>query len=52
MTKLFFAEEHEGFLQIMVLIEMVKHIPNIFPKQWVCNVFTISLQYLKQEVRD
>ena len=51
MVKFFFlhAEEHEGFLQIdtMGLIWMVK------PTQSSQNTkFTISLLYLKQEVKD
>ena len=43
------AEEHEGFLQIniMVLIGMIKH-----SQSSQSSKFTMFLQYFKQEVRD
>ena len=44
-----YVDKHEGFLQInsMVLIDMVKHLQSSQN-----NKFAMSLQYLKQEVRD
>ena len=44
-----YVDKHEGFLQInsMVLIDIIKHLQSSQN-----NKFAMSLQYLKQEVRD